>query len=112
MLTVLLPVKVSLWVSLLFLLQLETRHRLAGSAGESSPLYLALLGLPAVAVVTAACLAAALGTRRRNTGQDVARALAAAGALCLLGLLSLAVVPSYAAAMQEFVLLPWRVLTR
>lgn len=110
MLAVLLPVTLALWVSLVFLLQLETRNRAAGSPGESSPLHLALLGLPAVAVVSAACLAAALGTRRRSTGPDVARALAASGALCLLALLALAVVPSYAGALQEFLTLPWRAL--
>lgn len=109
-LAVLLPVTLSLWVSLVFLLGLETRHRLAGSPGESSPLYLALLGLPAVAVASAACLAAALATRRNNAGQDVARALITAGSLSLLGLLGLLVVPSYAGALQEFVTLPWRAL--
>jgi hypothetical protein len=110
LLVVLLPVTVWLWGCLVFLLQIEARNRLAGSPGESSPLYLALLGLPAVALASAACLAAALGVRRRNTAQDVARALAAAGALCLLGVLSLSVVPSYVGAMRELVTLPWRAL--
>ena len=110
LLVFLLPVTGWLWAALVFLLQLEARNRLNGSPGESSPLYLALLGLPLVAVVSAACLAAALGRRRRNRPPDVTRALLAAGALTSLALLSLVVVPSYASAMQEFATLPWRAL--
>ena len=100
-----------LWVALIYLLQLEARNRLAGSPGESSPLYLALYGLPVVVLVSAACLAAGLALRRRNTQADVRRALATAVVLLLVAVAAVALVPTYAGAMTEFVLLPWRVVT-
>jgi hypothetical protein len=82
LLVVLLPLTLTLWVSLVFLLQLEVRNRLAGSPGESSPLYLALLGLPAVALVSVACLAAALFLRASTSAADITRGLLAAAAHC------------------------------
>jgi hypothetical protein len=111
LLVVLLPLTLTLWVSLVFLLQLEVRNRLAGSPGESSPLYLALLGLPAVALVSVACLAAALSLRASTSAADITRGLLAAAGALLVVLVAVAVNPSYAGALREFAALPWRALT-
>ena len=102
----LLVVAAWLWVAVLYLLQLEARHRLSGSLGESSPLRLALLALPAVVLVSLLCLVLALSLRRRNTEQDVRRALLTAAALALAAVAVLAVVPTSPAALCELVLLP------
>jgi hypothetical protein len=56
LLAALLPPTAWLWAAVFYPLQLEARNRLEGTPGESSPLYLALLGLPLVALVSAACL--------------------------------------------------------
>ena len=100
-----------MWLSLIYLLQLEARNRLDGSPGESSPLYLALYGLPMVLLATGVCVVVALARRRHNSSADVARAWVAAATLTGIAVLALLIVPSYLGAMTEFVLLPWRVLT-
>ena len=103
----LLPLAASLWVSLVFLLQLEARNRLADSPGESSPLRLALYGVPLVVLATGACLAAEL-TRRRRGGSAVA--LLAPGLLLVGAAVALVGTRSYLGAMQEFATLPWDAL--
>ncbi len=100
----------SLWVSLLFLLQIEARNRLQGSPGESSPLYLALFGLPCVLLATAACFSALAAVRRAGTGRPVTGALVTCGALLLVIGLSVLLLPWYGGAMQEFATLPWKAL--
>lgn len=107
---VLVALTASLWVSLLFLLRLEARNRLAGSPGESSPLYLAIVGLPSVLLVTACTVAAATALRRERCGADGSRPLALCSTLLLVGGVGLVAVPWYSGAVWEFASLPWKAL--
>lgn len=100
----------ALWVSLLYLLQIEVRNRLAGSPGESSPLYLALLGLPVVVLATAACVAASLAAHSGRAAAERRRGLGTAAVLLLVAGVGLLAVPSYGRAVQQFATLPWRAL--
>lgn len=106
----LLALTASLWVSLLYLLQIEGRNRLAGSPGESSPLYLAIVGLPSVVLATACAGAAAAALRRERHGGDGARPLALCSTLLLAGGVGLVAVPWYGGAVWEFASLPWKAL--
>jgi membrane protease YdiL (CAAX protease family) len=110
LLAVSVAVTASLWLSLLFLLQLEGRNRLAGSPGESSPLYLAVLGLPSVLLATACTVAARVALRRERRGRDATRPLALCLTLLVVGAVVVLGMPPYGAAVWEFALLPWRVL--
>ena len=95
----------ALWLSFIYLVQLDIRLTMRGSPGEHSPLRLALHGLPAALAATA-CFAAAYKASRAKTGR-----LGVAGGSCL-GLLAastavLLLLPSYLQTLSEFATLPW-----
>lgn len=98
-------VMAALWLSFIYLAQMDIRNTLRGSPGEHSPLRLALHGLP-VALAATACFIVAVRASMAGGGRAQL-----AVSICLAVLLVLALVlaasPAYAQALSEFVTLPW-----